>query len=328
MPNPDAPAIATKTAKQHWIVDLVRRSGLANGELLAIDTQATSGTAWAEVCRVCHVTEKQLAERVAAHFKLRVANLELAEPRVLKLVPESVARRYGIIPLRENDRQLVVATASPGDIAVEQALAFASSRTPIFEVAPPAALLAALDAIYSPDRTVETLLKSVGRCDRRLRGVGGECAGNGRHPRAGGRADRQAHQADPPAGDHRARERYPHRAGPQRRGRAAFRVDGVMQQHMQLPMAAITRLVSRIKVLGKLDIADRMRPQDGGARVQVHGQTYDLRISTVPTREAEKAVIRILDASGAQTPRGSGDGGCPSWFDSGSSSPIGKGSWS
>jgi type II secretory ATPase GspE/PulE/Tfp pilus assembly ATPase PilB-like protein/ActR/RegA family two-component response regulator len=300
MPNPDAPAIATKTTKQHWIVDLVRRSGLVNGELLVIDRQASSLAAWAEVCRVCHVTEKQLAERVAAHFKLRVANLDLAEARVLKLVPESVARRYGIIPLRENDRQLVVATANPGDLAVEQAVAFASSRIPVFEVASPAALLAAQDAKYSPDRTVETLLRTVGTDAIDDFEVLEENA-----PEM--LATRELEAAPivkltklilQQAIVGRASDIHiePGRSV----GAVRLRVDGVMQQHMQLPMAAITRLVSRIKVLGKLDIADRMRPQDGGARVQVHGQTYDLRISTVPTREAEKAVIRILDPSGAQ----------------------------
>jgi type II secretory ATPase GspE/PulE/Tfp pilus assembly ATPase PilB-like protein/ActR/RegA family two-component response regulator len=300
MPNRDAPVIATKTTKQHWIVDLVRRSGLTDGGLLVIEAQASSSTAWAEVCRVCHVTEKQLAERVAAHFKLRVANLDLAEARALKHVPESVARRYSIIPLRENDRQLVVATANPGDIAVEQALAFASSRTPIFEVASPAALLAALDASYSPDRTVETLLKSVGADVIDEVEVLEENA-----PET--IATRELEAAPivkltklilQQAITGRASDIHiePGRSV----GAVRLRIDGVMQQHMQLPMTAITRLVSRIKVLGKLDIADRMRPQDGGARVQVHGQTYDLRISTVPTREAEKAVIRILDPSGAQ----------------------------
>jgi type II secretory ATPase GspE/PulE/Tfp pilus assembly ATPase PilB-like protein/CheY-like chemotaxis protein len=63
---------------------------------------------------------------------------------------------------------------------------------------------------------------------------------------------------------------------------------------MQVPMVALNRIVSRIKVLGKLDIADRVRPQDGRTRVAIDGRFVDLRISTVCTRDAEKAVIRIL----------------------------------
>src|SRR5204863_1835305 len=77
-------------------------------------------------------------------------------------------------------------------------------------------------------------------------------------------------------------------------GVVRFRVDGVMRQYMHLPMVALNRVVSRIKVLGKLDIADRIRPQDGRSRVSIDGKFVDLRISTVATREAEKMVIRIL----------------------------------
>jgi type II secretory ATPase GspE/PulE/Tfp pilus assembly ATPase PilB-like protein len=300
MPETAVPVVALKAARQHWLVDLVRRSRLVDSELLVIGAETPTDVAWAEVCLVCHVTEEVLAERVAAHFKLRVANLELAEPRALKLIPESVARRCGIIPLRETDRRLIVATANPSDVAVEQVLAFASSRAPVFEVASPAALLAALDAKYSPDRTVETILRSVGAdaidAVEVLEDIAPETI-----------ATRELEAAPvvrltklilQQAITGRASDIHiePGRSG----GVVRFRVDGVMHQHMQLPMSAITRLVSRIKILGKLDIADRGRPQDGGARVQVHGKAYDLRISTVPTREAEKVVIRILDPSGSQ----------------------------
>ncbi len=287
MPDMDASA-TLKPARQHWIVDLVRRSELVDRELLAIETQTPTAAAWAEVCRVCHVS----AERLVA----------LAEPRALKFVPESMARRYGIIPLRETDRQLVVATANPSDLAVEQFLAFASSRTPIFEVASPGALNAAQDAQYSPDRSVETLLKSVGADTIDAIDVLEESA-----PETVAARELEAAPVVKltklilqQAITGRASDIHiePGRAG----GVVRFRVDGVMHQHLQLPMSAITRLVSRIKILGKLDIADRMRPQDGGARVQVHGKAYDLRISTVPTRDAEKAVIRILDPSGSQRP--------------------------
>ena len=64
---------------------------------------------------------------------------------------------------------------------------------------------------------------------------------------------------------------------------------------MQLPTQALIRVISRIKVMGELDIADRIRPQDGRARIRVDDSAYDLRISTVPSRNSEKAVIRILD---------------------------------
>jgi type II secretory ATPase GspE/PulE/Tfp pilus assembly ATPase PilB-like protein/ActR/RegA family two-component response regulator len=87
----------------------------------------------------------------------------------------------------------------------------------------------------------------------------------------------------------------PGRAG----GTVRFRVDGVLRTYMQMPMPALNRAVSRIKILGDLDIADRLRPQDGRARILVGERVCDLRISTVPTRHAEKLVVRILDPEGS-----------------------------
>jgi type II secretory ATPase GspE/PulE/Tfp pilus assembly ATPase PilB-like protein len=60
-------------------------------------------------------------------------------------------------------------------------------------------------------------------------------------------------------------------------------------------------VVSRIKILADLDIADRMRPQDGRTRIQVDGRRHDLRVSTVPTRGTEKLVIRVLQSEGNRT---------------------------
>ena len=70
---------------------------------------------------------------------------------------------------------------------------------------------------------------------------------------------------------------------------------------MDLPMTAMNRVVSRVKILSKLDIADRLRPQDGKARVRVGDLSYDLRVSTIPAGTAEKCVLRILDSNASET---------------------------
>src|SRR5690606_988477 len=74
-----------------------------------------------------------------------------------------------------------------------------------------------------------------------------------------------------------------------------YRIDGVLRQTMELPRAAGGPLVSRVKIMSGLDIADRLRPQDGRARVTVNGKPVDLRVSTLPSAHGEKVVIRILD---------------------------------
>src|SRR5467141_1592456 len=75
-----------------------------------------------------------------------------------------------------------------------------------------------------------------------------------------------------------------------------YRIDGVLRQVMKIPRQAGLPLISRIKIISALDIADRLRPQDGRARVAVNGQPIDLRVSTLPAALGEKVVIRILDS--------------------------------
>jgi len=83
--------------------------------------------------------------------------------------------------------------------------------------------------------------------------------------------------------------------------RIRFRVDGVLMEHAQPPVSIKDKLVSRIKVLAKLDISEKRVPQDGRMRLIVSPtKTIDLRVSTLPTLFGEKTVMRILDATQAQ----------------------------
>ena len=83
--------------------------------------------------------------------------------------------------------------------------------------------------------------------------------------------------------------------------RIRFRVDGVLVEHAQPPTGIKDKLISRIKVLAKLDISEKRVPQDGRMRLIVSAtKTIDLRISTLPTLFGEKCVMRILDATQAQ----------------------------
>src|SRR6185369_2598894 len=75
-----------------------------------------------------------------------------------------------------------------------------------------------------------------------------------------------------------------------------YRIDGVLRQVMKIPRSAGIPLISRVKIMSGLDIADRLRPQDGRARITVNGSPVDLRVSTLPASLGEKLVIRILNA--------------------------------
>lgn len=288
-------------SRVHWLVNVARQAKLPGSDGLDVAMSMPIRDAWDVVSRLCRIDEQALAVVVAQHFRLQVANLDMVEPRALKLVPESLARRYDVLPLRETDRSIYLATSFPLDYDAEQAIGFVAGRSAILEMAAPGPLLHAIDALYSPERVVEAILGSAaGDLTDAVQVV------DEPQPDELGAAESSAAPVVKLTNfilQEAIRERAsdihiePTRNG----GLVRIRVDGVLRAQMQLPPAAFVRVISRVKILGRLNIADRMRPQDGRARVQIHSKPYDLRISTVPVREREKAVIRILDPEGAPT---------------------------
>ena len=285
------------TVGRHWLLGVLDRTGRLPPDTPGLDPNTPLAEAWDIAAKVAAVDDAMLAVLVGAHYRLKPADLTTADPRALRLVPESFARQHLLLPLRETDRELVVATADPSDFEAEQGLGFASGRTPVFEITPPATLRAAVDLAYSPDRALGALLDRLPNQDEMIRLVeGGEPDLLTEDDVESGPVVKLTSLILRDAIRQRASDVHiePGRDG----GRVRYRVDGVMRQYMQLPMPALYRVLSRVKIMGQLDIADRLRPQDGRARIGVGAFEYDLRISTVPTREAEKAVIRILNPQG------------------------------
>jgi type II secretory ATPase GspE/PulE/Tfp pilus assembly ATPase PilB-like protein/ActR/RegA family two-component response regulator len=265
------------------------------------------GAAWQVAAKELGMTESALAARLAPALGIGLADLDHSEPKAKRLLPEKLARRYGVFPLRETDREIVVASSDPNNHDAERDVGFASGRRVAFELGAPSAIEAALNGAYSADRIVATLLSNA---DATLAD-----------------AVRVLEELEPEKLQAQDIDSAPlvkltnlilsdavaqgasdiHiEPGGAKGGTVRFRIDGVLRPHMVLPMPAVNRIVSRIKVLGKLDIADRMRPQDGRTRIQVASKAYDLRISTVPTRDAEKAVIRVLRPDSTLTLEGIG----------------------
>ena len=83
--------------------------------------------------------------------------------------------------------------------------------------------------------------------------------------------------------------------------RVRFRIDGVLQEIMQNPIKMYAAVISRIKVIGGMDIAERRIPQDGRATVKFEDKTMDVRIASMPTVYGEKVVMRLLERSNTQT---------------------------
>ncbi|MCS6955069.1 MAG: ATPase, T2SS/T4P/T4SS family, partial [Candidatus Calescibacterium sp.] len=76
-----------------------------------------------------------------------------------------------------------------------------------------------------------------------------------------------------------------------------YRMDGILHEIMRIPKHLLAPMVSRIKIMSSLDIAERRKPQDGKIHLKYEGRDFDLRVSTIPTVNGEKVVMRILDKS-------------------------------
>jgi len=283
--------------KTHWLTQIALDLSWPDAGLLDLTTQTPVAEAWEQVSRTCGLPPETIAEHVATHFDLPVAELGHIEAHVIKLLPEKLAKRYGVMPVREADKRLVVATADPTSMVAEDDIGFASGRTPQFEIAPPGAILDAQAELYSGVREPLALQleDDLTRVVEVLEESGPEVV------------DASEVESAPiikltnfilsDAVKHRASDI--HMEPGRGEGTVRIRVDGVMRPQLQLPMKAMNRVITRVKIMGKLDIADRLRPQDGRARIQIDAKPMELRISTVPTREAEKCVVRLLDHSTA-----------------------------
>ena len=256
---------------------------------------ADVASAWAQIAELTARSEDELVAALAPAARVAPADLERPDPRMATFIPESIARKHGIVPLRADARTIWLATADPMDFDAEQAAGFITSRTVLLELAAPSALQRAHDAIYDPGRAVTRLIDDLDAqpADAVVEVVEAPVA-----------ADRDPALEAPVAKLIDALLSAAVRDGasdvhvePVDGGvTVRYRIDGVLREVLKLPDATGPALVRRIKVVARLDVTNSMRPQDGRMAVRVDGQSVDLRVSTLPVaRRGEKVVIRILD---------------------------------
>ena len=281
----------------HWLANIAVKAGYPK----ARDFQAPKGAElqeiWSSIADVCGVGEEELTQIVAKHMSLKVADLRDVDPQCVDLIPEAVARKYQVLPLKLGTKSLHVAASDPLNLSLERSLAFASGRDTVFELAPPASIGMALEFYYSRhDEEIEAMGADEASQDEMITVLSDD------GPEEVGKEDAEAAPVIRLTNlilrdAIRQRASDIHLEPASARGLVRFRVDGVMRNYLQLPLPALNRVVSRIKILADMDIADRLRPQDGRARIKVEGVSFDLRVSTVPTRNYEKLVIRVLDST-------------------------------
>ncbi len=285
---------SARQPRDEWV--LTTLEGLVTPEQFVQLKAAREDSYWEGATRRGWTTDDLILAALSKRFRMKVANLSLVSQQAKELVPEQLVRKYRVLPLQISDSILDIATADPHDLDCERTLAFALGRTVRMALASPTKILERLDEVYRPENVIEKILEGVtGNYD--IESI-----------------SESVDEADLDLGSNRGTERpviqlvdrivaegIQSRASdihlePEEGGVAVrYRIDGVLRQVMVLPKAAGIPLVSRVKIMAQLDIADRLRPQDGRARVAVSGNRVDLRVSTLPASQGEKVVIRILD---------------------------------
>jgi len=272
--------------------------GVLSPELLVeLRTKAQPGqTLWETLVAQKIVSDDQILTALSTRFRLRLADVKDVDPSVKEKVPEQLARRYHVLPLRVTDSFLEVATANPFDLDAEKTLAFATAREIRMQLLAPSKINEKLDELYRPEKALDKMFQQMEGSPEMVQLVE---AG----PEEIAVSEEQASQrpivrlVDLIISEAILARSSDIHIEPEEGGVAVrYRIDGVLRQQMKIPRQAGLPLISRIKIMSSLDIADRLRPQDGRARVAVNGQPIDLRVSTLPAALGEKVVIRILDS--------------------------------
>jgi len=206
----------------------------------------------------------------------------------IRLVPERLARRHLVVPLAVDNRTLTYATCRPFNDEGARDLTFASGRRTITCVATRSGVLDALERCYPKMRELDILAARM-RAERPVV----ENAESGDGPKDSAVVDMCNHiiarAIEVGASDAHiecGREGITVR----------FRICGVLEPVLTLPAAVSHPIRNRFKIMARADISLRHRPQDGAFRLKVHGRPIDVRLSTLPTVDGEKLVLRVIDS--------------------------------
>ena len=208
----------------------------------------------------------------------------------IRLLPERLARRHLVIPLAVDNRTLTYATCRPFSPEAERDVAFASGRRTQMVVATRSGIADALERCYPKLRELDVLAERL-RSERPdvengdLRGVPTASVSTvielcdhliGRAVEVG------ASDVHVECGNSGTIVRY--------------RICGVLEPVLTLPASVSQPVRNRFKIMAKADISVRHRPQDGAFRLKVNGRPIDIRLSTLPTVDGEKIVMRVIDS--------------------------------
>jgi type IV pilus assembly protein PilB len=256
--------------------------------------KSVGGGLTATLVKIGAITEESLLEFLSNFYRVPSVDLRTFEPdlALTRLLPSEVATKFMALPVSRSGRRLVVAMANPTNIFAIDDIKFITGYDVDPHVASEGSLKRALDRAYDSAGTMADVMKSI---DDELAVVD---------------EPEEPEDAGAAAADEapivklvnslisdavRKGASDIHMEPYEKSLRVRFRIDGVLQEMMSPPFKFKAAIISRLKIMAELDIAERRVPQDGRIKIKVQNRTIDLRVSSLPTIFGEKIVMRILD---------------------------------
>ncbi|MDP2681304.1 MAG: ATPase, T2SS/T4P/T4SS family [Deltaproteobacteria bacterium] len=251
------------------------------------------------------VTEEGIAHALAHQFNIPYVSLSgvIIEPQIIKLIPEALARRYKVIPFTKEGNAIRVAMFDPLDVFATDDLKKVSGCQILPSVATERDIQRAIDQYYGAAGSIEEIAGHIEGAEIEL--LKGEEDMPEKLERIAGKASviQLVNLIISQAVAERASDIHIEPSGLRTEAggrdedilRVRMRVDGVLHEMSNLPLKLHPAVLSRVKILGGLDIAEKRLPQDGRFNIKVGNSDIDIRLSTLPIIFGEKAVMRLLD---------------------------------
>ncbi|MEI6256856.1 MAG: GspE/PulE family protein [Planctomycetota bacterium] len=251
-----------------------------------------------EVIKLGYATPERVMAALGKAFRLKVVDLTgiIVSQDIIELLPESVARENTLFPLEEIGGGLRLATSDPTDIDLQEKLRFILNRNIDMTLAPRQQIVEAINRHYglSDGESADSLLQdftdtAIDFTETAIE----QAAASAAEETSDAPVVRLCNLIITEAVQLRASDI--HIEPFENKVRIRYRIDGRLVERDNPPRRLLGAILSRIKILAKLDIAERRRPQDGRIKLTADGKDYDLRVSVLPTNHGQSIVMRVLD---------------------------------
>ncbi|QDT63764.1 GspE/PulE family protein [Calycomorphotria hydatis] len=284
-----------------WIQDflnegLISKDQLEEAQQVAAAKHISVGDA---LVQLDYVDASRVSAAQASEFGSDMVDLAEMEipPSVIELVAESMARENTIIPIKATSDRITIAFHDPSRLDVEEKLRFILAKDIEIVVAPKDQIQAAIDRCYGQNQTesVDSMLAEF--TETQIDFTATEVA----QATAEMEEDEDENAPVVKLVNLIISEAVKMRASDihiepfEDRIRIRYRIDGKLVERDQAPRRLLPALTSRIKIMAKIDIAEKRRPQDGRIKTRTNGKDLDLRLNVLPTNHGQALCLRILD---------------------------------